>query len=258
MNQPDTNEEVPVDLFSDLDDWVDNYINVQKDDFKDYMDSISTSPPQITNYSISHTNFQSTTPVTIISQISINNNEATNININYETTLNYGLFNNMHFVLIGDLSRDHDYLKELIKEHGGTVCNTHSKSKPCTVLVNNKFEYRQSSMITSKKFMTILERNVPLYKEQFLHDCINFKRKCELNNYLVLKQPVNNEQKYEPKKINCCEILSNGFECDIVEFENSRCKFCHYCNDDDERCFIERDMSIGNWKYCNLHLDTKK
>jgi len=202
MNEPDIDEQVPIDLFNDLDDWVDNYIKPQKDNFKDYMDSIPISPPQQTNYStVSHTNIQSTTtPITITTQIVINNNDDdTDIDNNYETTLNSGIFNNMHFVLIGALSRDHDYLKEVIEENGGSVCKTHSKSKPRTVIVNNKFEYKQS-LITSNKFKTILERNVPLYKEQFLHDCINFKRKCELNNYLVAKRPVNNGQKYKPKK----------------------------------------------------------
>jgi len=288
MKEPPIEENFSVSTFESLDDWMDCFITPQQDEFNKYTSNLSNAPSNITNQSTSNTistqsNFKSVLPTTAITttitshnsllqiQTTINtnggsvNDEKEEIPPSYNINLKTDLFNNRHFLLVGNLSKEHSYLKELIEANGGFVSKNYSSQSPI-VLVNNNFNWN-SSFTKSKKFQKVLVREVPVYYEKFLFDCIAAKCVLNLNDYLVpnnnspkknspQKHPMNEEeQKVKPKKVFvCCGYLSNGIECDLeVAFEREQCEYCHYCSDDSERCYCDIDKSIENGKYCSLH-----
>jgi len=299
MKEPPIEENFSVSTFESLDDWMDCFITPQQDEFNKYTSNLSNAPSNITNQSTSNTistqnNFKSVLPTTAITttitshnsllqiQTTINtnggsvNDEKEEIPPSYNINLKTDLFNNRHFLLVGNLSKEHSYLKELIEANGGFVSKNYSSQSPI-VLVNNNFNWN-SSFTKSKKFQKVLVREVPVYYEKFLFDCIAAKCVLNLNDYLVpnnnspqknssqknspqknspQKHPMNEEkQEDKPKKVQfiCCGYLSNGIECDLeVTFEREQCEFCHYCSDDGERCYCNIDKSIENGKYCSLH-----
>jgi len=301
MKEPPIEENFSVSTFESLDDWMDCFITPQQDEFNKYTSNLSNAPSNITNQSTSNTtstqsNFKSVLPTTAITTTITSHNSLlqiqTTINTNggsvkeeippsYNINLKTDLFNNRHFLLVGNLSKEHSYLKELIEANGGFVSKNYSSQSPI-VLVNNNFNWN-SSFTKSKKFQKVLVREVPVYYEKFLFDCIAAKCVLNLNDYLVpnnnspqknspqknspqknspqknspQKHPMNEEkQEDKPKKVQfiCCGYLSNGIECDLeVTFEREQCEFCHYCSDDGERCYCNIDKSIENGKYCSLH-----
>jgi len=276
MNEPAIKEEFSVTNFDNLDDWLNNFIIPQQNDFKNFTSNIPNSTSKIENQSTSNTtatqsNFESTLPTitTTISslnsilqiQTTIGTRDSSSSDEEEEilsnTNLKSNLFNKMYFLLVGTLSKDQSYLKGLIEENGGSVCKNYSLSKLPIVLVNNNFNWN-SSFVKSIKFQTVLNLKVPIYNENFLFDCTAAKCVLDLNDYLVpnksspQKRSMNEERDNRPKKVKftCCDFLSNGVECLLeVDFEKERCDCCHHCFENGERCYEE----IENGKYCSLH-----